>query len=241
MVLSARLNKAASLAEPGYVIADIGTDHAYLPIWLVQENICPSAIAMDVRKGPLERAADNIRMYKMENRIQVRLSDGLKELRPGEVQCVVLAGMGGPLIRDILETSAKTAHSLRSLILQPQSEAGLVRHYLFENGYVIDAEEAVWDAGKYYQMFRARPLGSPDDAAGFPVYSEEEDFLYGKILIDTAHPVLESFLHKQEEKAQALFDQLNGLDSDRAAARQKELMQDLSLIRTALVRINEAK
>ena len=103
MKLSKRLETVASFVPKGSNIADIGTDHGYVPIYLVREGQAEHAVAMDVRKGPLERARAHVAEAGLGSRIDVRLSDGLAGLKPGEADCVVIAGMGGELIIHILE------------------------------------------------------------------------------------------------------------------------------------------
>ncbi len=101
--LSKRLERIASFVQPGSRVADIGTDHGYVPIWLVQKGVCPSALAMDVRKGPLERAEEHVEEVGLSGKIELRLSDGLAKLKAGEADTVVIAGMGGKLTCRILE------------------------------------------------------------------------------------------------------------------------------------------
>ena len=119
MKLSKRLELVASFVPEGSRIADIGTDHGYIPIFLTEKGICQSALAMDVREGPLSRAREHIREKNLEDRIQVRLGDGLKELRPGEADTVVIAGMGGQLVIHILEEGRHMWDSVKTWILSP--------------------------------------------------------------------------------------------------------------------------
>ena len=102
--ISERLRTAAGLIGEGERLADVGTDHGYVPIYLVERKRIPSAIAMDIRTGPLERAREHIRMYGMEDYIQTRLSDGVAALKPGEADAILIAGMGGGLVIHILES-----------------------------------------------------------------------------------------------------------------------------------------
>ena len=134
----------------GLRTADVGCDHGYISIYLVQNNISESAIAMDVRKGPLSGAVDNINEYELSGRIETRLSDGLKELKEGEVNSVVIAGMGGDLMKRLLEDADLSALGIKAGVLQPQSELDLFRAYLREKGYVIADEKIVFEDGKYY-------------------------------------------------------------------------------------------
>lgn len=157
MLLSDRMRAVVGLVEPCKSIADIGCDHGYVAMELVRSNICRHVIAMDINKGPLERARHNVRDYDMQDYIETRLSDGAQALRAGEVEGIICAGMGGRLVISILEQDKELVCDLRQVILQPQSELDEVRGYLRENGFIIDREDMVYEDGKYYPMMRALP------------------------------------------------------------------------------------
>lgn len=157
MLLSDRMRAVVGLVEPCKSIADIGCDHGYVAMELVRSNICRHVIAMDINKGPLERARHNIRDYDMQDYIETRLSDGTHALHAGEVEGIICAGMGGKLVISILEQDRALVSNLRQVILQPQSELDEVRSYLRENGFIIDREDMVFEDGKYYPMMRALP------------------------------------------------------------------------------------
>lgn len=157
MLLSDRMRAVVGLVEPCKSIADIGCDHGYVAMELVRSNICRHVIAMDINKGPLERARHNVRDYDMQDYIETRLSDGVQALRAGEVEGIICAGMGGRLVISILEQDKELVCDLRQVILQPQSELDEVRGYLRENGFIIDREDMVYEDGKYYPMMRALP------------------------------------------------------------------------------------
>ena len=146
-------------------VADVGCDHGYISIYLVQSGISASAIAMDVRKGPLTGADSNVRSYGLESSIETRLSDGLKELKEGEADALIIAGMGGKLMMRILEDSDPKALGIRTAILQPQSELSEFRMYLRDKGYSILDERVVLEDGKYY--FPMKVLISGADAQVF--------------------------------------------------------------------------
>ena len=149
MQLSQRLSSVASMVTAGNCLADVGTDHGYVPIYLYERNVIPCAIAMDVNKGPLERAALHIAESGMKNVIETRLSDGLTALKAGEADSIVIAGMGGPLMIRILSAYPEVTASAKELILQPQSEIAEVRIWLYEQGYEIVEEHMVFEEGKY--------------------------------------------------------------------------------------------
>ena len=149
MQLSKRLEAIVKLAGTCHCVADVGTDHGYIPIYMTEHHLTEKAIAMDVNKGPLERAQRNIRAYRMEQQITTRLSDGVAKLKAMEADCVIIAGMGGLLTIRILEAGKEILTTVPTMILQPQSEIGQVRKFLAEHGYRITAEDMVLDEGKY--------------------------------------------------------------------------------------------
>lgn len=156
MVLSQRLQNVAMLVTEGNRLADVGTDHAFVPIFLVEAGRIPSAIAMDVNRGPLMRAREHIRQHALEDKIETRLSDGLESLGTDEADTILIAGMGGALTVRILE-QGKVLCDGRELVLQPQSETEKVRRYLEEAGFRILQERMVLEDGKYYPMMCCRP------------------------------------------------------------------------------------
>ena len=131
-------------------VADIGCDHGYISMYLVQNEIADRAIAMDIRKGPLEGADRNIREYGLDDRIVTRLSDGLKGLSKNEADACVIAGMGGKLMMKILKDNEPLELGIKKGVLQPQSEICEFRRFLRDNGYHIADENMILDEGKYY-------------------------------------------------------------------------------------------
>jgi tRNA (adenine22-N1)-methyltransferase len=133
MILSERLSRIASYVPGELVVADIGTDHALLPIYLVLQEIASHVIACDISSGPLESARANIYLYKLTEKIEIRQGDGLEPLNRGEADVIIISGMGGAKIRDILETSPDVLDGVVRIILQPQRGAGIVRRWLFDH------------------------------------------------------------------------------------------------------------
>ena len=230
MELSKRLKAVAELVTPGMRLADVGTDHGYIPIYLTEAGVIPSAIAMDINKGPLERAKEHIREHGLEGKIQTRLSDGLKNLQMNEADCMIAAGMGGGLVIRILSEERDTAGSLKDLILQPQSEIDSVRKYLTEEGYRIVAEDMVYEDGKYYPMMKAVPCMA---GAGEIPYSEEE-LEFGRVLLQQAHPVLGQFLEREMEIQNRILSALESQESVRAKKRMEEISYRIEWIRGIL-------
>ena len=152
MELSVRLEAVAKMVTKGNRVCDVGCDHGYISIYLVKNNISPYVYAMDVNKGPLERAKEHIKTYGYADKIETILSDGLIALDDRESDALVCAGMGGKLVNKILTEGMEKVKKMQELILQPQSEIHLVRAFLREQGFYIDREDMVFEDGKYYPM-----------------------------------------------------------------------------------------
>lgn len=159
MQLSKRLQAVADMVPKGSKVANIGCDHAYVSLYLVQNHIAETVIAMDVNKGPLQKAKENVEKYECSDLIDLRLSDGAMELQQGEADVLLIAGMGGGLVQKILSDSIAIVRECRALVLQPQSEVANVRKYVDKLGFQIVEEKILIDEGKFYMMFRAEQMG----------------------------------------------------------------------------------
>lgn len=163
--ISKRLLCCASMVPPDARVADIGTDHGYLGIHLLQAGISPHVIACDLRKGPLENARRNARQFGAQDAMEFRLSDGLEKIAPEEIDCAVLAGMGGDLIVRILSACSWRAREGLTLVLQPQSAGNVLRRWLYSEGLELLREEPVQDGSFLYTVMRCAP-GLPRADAG---------------------------------------------------------------------------
>ena len=170
-----RLKCIASNVKSGGIVADIGCDHAFTSIYLVEEKLARGAIAIDINKEPLKRAWQHIQESGMEEYISVRLSNGARGLKKGEADTILISGMGGALIASILEESINIIKDAKELVLSPQSEIYIVRHFLHDNGFKIVSEEMVKEQGKFYVVIRAVP--------GSQHYKDESGYIYGEYLI----------------------------------------------------------
>ena len=150
-----RLSLCAEFVRQGSRLADIGTDHGYLPIALCLNGTIPSALACDINPLPLRSAEKNIAANGLTDRIKTRLSDGLREISPDEADDIVIAGMGGELIRDILNAAPWVKDPKKLLILQPMTRHDDLIRWLYENGFAITRQEAALDSGKYYTVITA--------------------------------------------------------------------------------------
>lgn len=134
-------------------VADIGTDHAYIPINALLQNRCARAAASDIREGPLEIARANVKKYNLADKISLRLGAGLSQIESGEAEEIIIAGMGGMMIRDIIAEDMQKARSAQRLILQPMNAAAELRQFLFENGFRIFCEDIAVEGFKVYNIF----------------------------------------------------------------------------------------
>lgn len=232
MELSKRLQAVADLIPPDRLVADIGTDHGYIPIWLVEQKKSSKVIAMDINEGPLTRAMEHITGYGLGNYIETRRSDGLKQLKTGEADCIVIAGMGGGLVMKIMTEGACVLSGVRECILQPQSELEKVRRYLEREGYCAAAEDMVFEDGKYYPMMRVAKqdgnLEEPYDLA---------ELRYGRLLLRQRHPVLIQFLEKEITTKEQILSGLQKRSGEKIRNRYEELAEEIICARQALERM----
>ncbi len=217
--MSRRMQKLASLVTEGNRLADVGTDHGYIPIALVQAGKIPSAIAMDVNLGPLARAEAHIREAGLATYIETRLSDGLRELGAEDADTVLIAGMGGMLILRILTEGIPHLSGVEELILQPQSDVYRVRDWLQKHGYRVETEELVEEDGKYYPMMRA--------VRGQERRMEQAELYYGKAEVQRSPEVLRSYLETKLQEGQRILLKLeaNGKEDTARAQEIKESMK----------------
>lgn len=240
MELSKRLQAVVDLlcssvsecADDDRIVADVGTDHGYIPIYLVEAGLCKKAFAMDVNKSPLLRAKGHIEEHHLQGMIEARLSDGVKALAVGECDSAIVAGMGGALTIKILTDGEPVFRDLREFVLQPQSEISKVRAYLYEQGYHIVAEDMVLEDGKFYPMMRVQ--NGVDES-----YSEDEskrsiEFSYGKCLLTDKHPVLKLFLEKELRTKTEILSHLAQTAGEQIHVRRQELTEELLCIKCAL-------
>mgnify|MGYP002870079011 CR=1 FL=1 len=200
MHLSKRLRRVAENVTKVGTAADIGCDHAFTAIYLVQSGRAERAIAMDVGKEPLCRAKEHILQYQLEEKIDIRLSDGVKALKEGEAEAIVISGLGGQLMCRILEEGLGVVRSAKELILSPQSDIFPVRKKLHALGFCIVHEEMVFDRGKYYVILRAVP--------GVEKYEYPEEYIFGKCLIEKRDAVFYEYLKKQSRQLEAVIENM---------------------------------
>lgn len=260
MNLGKRLSKVANLLLPVDTLADVGCDHGYLSIYMVEKKKCKHVIAMDVNKDPLQKARENIMKYGCDDYIETRLSDGLNQLKEDEADGVVIAGMGGPLALQILWQDKEKAAKLRQIILQPQSELWLVRRTLQEWGFCIEKEDMEYEDGKYYFMMRIRPGDSlsmekppvqpssfaenkallwkdakADEAMSENMLRQGAFQLFGQELLNRKDSLLYDFIIKEEKRLSEVYESLAGFaDSDKNRERLEAIRRELEIHRWVL-------
>ena len=154
-MLGSRLQTCLEMVEIGDVVCDVGTDHGYLACELVKNGICRKVIASDINKNPLESAINTIKSYKLENKITPVISDGLKNVNDDDVNCIIIAGMGGETIIDIISNDKKYKKT-SSFILQPMTKIEMLREWLYLNGFDIVCEKASFENNKIYIVMKVK-------------------------------------------------------------------------------------
>ncbi len=199
MELSYRLNKIAQKVTQNGIIADIGTDHAYIPIFLYKNNKIKSGIACDISKGSLQKAKDNIKKYNLQDNIQTRLGSGLEKISlQDNVDTIIIAGMGGMLMIDILEKGIDILENVKELILQPQKDIDKVREYLHKNNFKIIDDEMLKDDGKYYTIIKS--IKGKED-----ILYKKEEYMFGRFEIDNKCKILKEYIEDQLYKMEIVL------------------------------------
>lgn len=222
MEISNRLKTIAGMVSHNSVACDVGTDHGYLAIYLVKHGICKKVIAMDVAKGPLSKAQNNIRAYNCDAFVETRLSDGLEKLNPGEADAVIMAGMGGILINTLLEKGVEVLENVNELILSPHTDVELVRRHLLGNGYLIEEEKMLVDEEKYYVVMKA--------VHGQDSSYDTCQYRYGKLLLQNKDSVLKDFLQLELKKMSMIRTKIQETNTESANKRKAELEQEIQCV-----------
>jgi len=203
--LTERLLNVAQAVPKCSLLADIGTDHAYIPIYLVQKGIAERAVASDVVKGPAMRAERNIAEYGLSHKIKVQIADGLNCVYGADV--IIIAGMGGKLICDILKQGMLAAKAAGTIVLQPMTAVYEVRKFLHSNGFVITKDTIAKEDDKLYNIITARK--------GHESYSQDIYYHIGKLTIDHNDPLLPEYIAKKVHSFDVMLENMaNSQDID---------------------------
>lgn len=217
--LSPRLEAISKITPHCNCFADIGTDHAYLPVYLCQAGICKSAIASDIVKGPVEHAQSTVSKYNLNDKISVRMGNGLSSIKKDEADVICIAGMGGLVISEILKNGRELTDKAKAVILQPMTAVSDLREFLYNNGFCITAEYLAEDNGKIYNILSVKS----DDNEVYKAPSEAELFL-GKYLIENKPPIFEKYL---TQKINKLAIAISGLKKSNNAVDKLEIYTKL--------------
>lgn len=230
--ISKRLEYIAGLVRKGSVAADIGTDHGYLPIYLAKNDICSHIIAMDVRKGPLQKAETNIKAFGAEEKITLRLSDGLDKLEKDEADTITISGMGGRLIQSILLKGIDKLTKHTRIIVSPQSEIREFRIFLKQQGFLVLQEHMLEEENQFYPIMECVYLGA--DYSNEVI--EEVEYRYGKQPLLGKNESLKKCLLKELQTTDSLIDRLMQLEQKEQALENRiaQLKFDKQCINMAL-------
>ncbi|HEX7159778.1 MAG TPA: class I SAM-dependent methyltransferase [Trebonia sp.] len=217
MRLSPRLLKLAGKVPDYAVVADIGTDHALLPIYLVSTGKCPRAIAVEVHEGPYEVARAAIESFAMGDAVDLRRGDGLKPLMPGEVDAVVIAGLGGGQMIRMLEDAPQVRASVPWFVFQPMDDAADLRRFLVDHGFRLADEELVRDGDEIYEIICAAPGRERID----------DDLLYevGPRNVERRDPLLAEFIERRIQRYRRILIQVEQGRTQRAVDAMRELQR----------------
>ncbi len=229
MRLSKRLLSIGDLVPKNSIVADIGTDHGYIPAYLIENNISKKVIGTDISQGSLDKIIEYIKKTSCENKIDSRLGYGLEVIKPYEVDTVIIAGMGGVLINEILDRDKTITDSITNFIFQPMLGTKELRKYLMENNFEISEEKLVKDENKYYEIIFAKK--------GKGYIEKEIHFEIAKQLIDDRHPILKEFIENKIFLSKRIMEDLEGIKSEKVEKRYKELSNLINQYKEVLVKI----
>lgn len=227
MEVSNRIEFIIENLENVEVLADIGTDHGYVPLIALERGICNKAIACDINKDPLDKARLNAILEGAGDELEFRLGGGFEPLEVNEANEVVIAGMGGNLIRDILEADLEKVKSAEYLILVPAQNPEVLREYLYKNNYEIIKEDLCLDEGIYYELFKVR------SAEGQTTELDSIYYEISPILLRSEHSLMKDFLQNKIDE----YNKILGFITEATVSankRREEIKEKISIITSML-------
>lgn len=229
MELSKRLKRIAEHVDKCESVADIGTDHGYIPIYLVKEGICKKAIASDINKGPIEKAKVNVAFEGISNKVKCLLGPGLNPLKVGEVNGVILAGMGGNLTRDILLADMEKVKKYDFIILQPAQNPEVLREFLYKNDYEIIDEDLIKDEGRFYELFKVKYNENSEKL----VFEDELEYEVSPLLREKNHPLFKEFIEEKINRCETILSFIKE-DTESAKKRKSDLEEKINKLKGML-------
>ena len=229
MELSKRLKRIVEHVDKCESVADIGTDHGYIPIYLVKEGICEKAIASDINKGPIEKAKVNVAFEGVSNKVKCLLGSGLNPLKVGEVNGVILAGMGGNLTRDILLADMDKVKKYDFIILQPAQNPEVLREFLYKNDYEIIDEDLIKDEGRFYELFKVKYNENSEKL----VFEDELEYEVSPLLREKGHPLFKEFIEEKINRCETILSFIKE-DTEAAKKRKSDLEEKINKLKGML-------
>lgn len=229
MELSKRLKRIAEHVDKCESVADIGTDHGYIPIYLVKEGICKKAIASDINKGPIEKAKVNVAFEGVSDKVKCLLGPGLNPLKVGEVNGVILAGMGGNLTRDILLADMDKVKKYDFIILQPAQNPEVLRAFLYKNDYEIIDEDLIKDEGRFYELFKVKYNENSEKL----VFEDELEYEVSPLLREKGHPLFKEFIEEKINRCETILSFIKE-DTEAAKKRKSDLEEKINKLKGML-------
>lgn len=220
MKLSNRMTAITNFVQQNSIVADIGTDHGFIPMYLIDNKISKKVIATDISQGSLDKTIAYIKELGYTGLIESRLGDGLEVIKPFEVDTIVVAGMGGILIRDILGKDPGLTNTFNNFILQPMVASSELREYLLKNSFKIINEDLVKEDGKFYEIIYAKK--------GKAVVDKNIYLEIGRKVIEKKHPLLKEFLQYKIDMSMNILNNLEDKNSEKSKSRYIELIRCIS-------------
>lgn len=226
MNLSIRLQAIADEVKNCKSVADIGTDHGYIPIYLVKNGICEKAIASDINKGPTERARTNVRFEGLSSKINCLTGPGLAPIKNNEVEAIVIAGMGGNLTRDILLADINKVKNYKLMVLQPAQNPEVLREFLYNNKYEILNEELIKEDGKFYELFTVKYNEEAE------ILKFEDDIFYevSPMLLKKEHALIKEYIESKISHNEKILSFIKD-DTELANAKKEEVRKRIVALR----------
>lgn len=244
IALSKRMQQIVDFATPCHTLADIGTDHAFIPIYTVSHGLAKRAIAADLREGPLSNARENVQASGLARQIDLRLGNGLLVLEPGEVDVVVSAGIGGHVHAEMLRQSKAVAERVKRLVLQPMNAGHVLRRTLDELHFHIVAEAMVWEDDKLYEVLAAEPATGTDPI--YNAYRTEPEYLeftytYGPFLLQARSEALQVRMQRDLDEKRRVYQSVTESTRETKTDKLIQLRRDMKRLEAWLAQKEEPR
>lgn len=226
MEISKRLKILAEQLYGAKSFIDVGTDHGYVPIYAVKNNIVEKAIASDINKGPTEKAKMNISFEGLSSKIDVRLGAGLSTIRENEVEVALMAGMGGNLIRDIILNDISKVKRFKFMVLQAPQNPEVLREFLYKGKFDILEEDVCFDEGIYYEIFKVKY----NESANKINVNNKIEYEVSNILLEKRTETIENYIKYKIDKYENILGFIKD-NSESAIKRKYELEEKINLLK----------